>query len=57
MMEVAKSKLEQAGNVQAYDISFDLACKTLKDFVKEKGVEVLHPVMSLNKVAGNGSIW
>ena len=37
------SELEKAGVIQTYEFTFELAWKTLKDFLEAKGVEVKFP--------------
>lgn len=37
------SDLEKAGIVQSFEFSFELAWKTMKDYLNEKGVEALYP--------------
>ena len=50
------SKLEQAGIVQAFEFSFELAWKTLKDYLNEKGVEALYPRDVLKQAFKSGLI-
>ncbi len=56
------SKLEQAGIVQAFEFSFELAWKTLKDYLNHKGVEVLYPRDVLKEafktgLIADGELW
>src|SRR5699024_7973868 len=37
------SDLEKAGIVQSFEFTFELAWKTMKDFLNEKGVDVVYP--------------
>lgn len=50
------SKLEQAGIVQAFEFTFELAWKTLKDYLNYKGVEVLYPRDVLKEAFKSGLI-
>lgn len=37
------SELEKAGVVQSFEFTFELAWKTMKDYLNEKGVNVIYP--------------
>ncbi len=37
------SQLEKAGIIQSFEFTFELAWKTMKDFLNEKGLNALYP--------------
>lgn len=56
------SELEKAGIVQYYEFTFELAWKTLKDYLQEKGVDVKYPRDTIKEAFGsgvleNGELW
>jgi nucleotidyltransferase substrate binding protein (TIGR01987 family) len=58
------SQLEKEGAIQRFEVAFELAWKTLKDFLEESGVEI-EPVTPRNviklafaaKLLNDGQIW
>ena len=48
------SELEKAGVVQAFEFSFELAWKTMKDYLNEKGVEALYPREVIKQAVKHG---
>ena len=50
------SELEKAGIVQAFEFSFELAWKTMKDYLNEKGVEALYPREVIKQAFKHGLI-
>jgi nucleotidyltransferase substrate binding protein (TIGR01987 family) len=56
------SKLEKAGVIQVYEFTFELAWKTLKDFLEEKLVDVKYPRDTIKEsfsfqLIKNGDVW
>lgn len=56
------SDLEKAGIVQYYEFTFELAWKTLKDYLQDKGVDVKYPRDTIKEafstgVIENGDLW
>ena len=57
------SKLEEQGCIQAFEYTHDLAWKTLKDFLENRGVQNLYGSKDTTRAAfktgliGNGDIW
>jgi nucleotidyltransferase substrate binding protein (TIGR01987 family) len=56
------SKLEKAGVIQIYEFTFELAWKTLKDFLEEKGVDVKFPRDTIKEafkyeLVDDGELW
>ncbi len=57
------SKLEEQGCIQAFEYTHELAWKTLKDFLENRGVQNLYGSKDTTRVAfktgliGNGDIW
>ena len=56
------SELERAGIVQSFEFSFELAWKTMKDYLNEKGVEAMYPREVLkqafkNEMVTDGEVW
>lgn len=49
LMIAHPNELEKAGIIQAYEFTFELAWKTLKDYLVSKGVEVSFPRDILKK--------
>ena len=50
------SDLEKAGIVQSFEFSFELAWKTMKDYLNEKGVEAIYPREVIKQAFKNGMI-
>lgn len=57
------SKLEEQGCIQAFEYTHELAWKTLKDFLEDRGVQNLYGSKDTTRAAfktgliGNGDIW
>lgn len=56
------SSLEKAGIIQIYEFTFELAWKTVKDYLEEKNVEVKFPRDAIKEgfkyeVLDNGDTW
>ena len=57
------SKLEEQGCIQAFEYTHELAWKTLKDFLENRGVQNLYGSKDTTRAAfktgliGNGDIW
>ncbi|MEI6847378.1 MAG: nucleotidyltransferase substrate binding protein [Chlorobiaceae bacterium] len=57
------SKLEEQGLIQAFEYTHELAWKTLKDFLENRGVQHLYGSKDTTRAAfkagliGNGDIW
>lgn len=56
------SDLEKAGLIQIYEFTFELAWKTLKDFLEEKKVDVKFPRDTIKEAFAfeliqNGDVW
>ena len=56
------SYLEKAGVIQIYEFTFELAWKTVKDFLEEKDVDVRFPRDTIKegfmfKIIKNGDVW
>jgi nucleotidyltransferase substrate binding protein (TIGR01987 family) len=56
------SMLEKAGVIQIYEFTFELAWKTLKDYLEEKGVEAKFPRDAIKQafkyeIIEDGEIW
>lgn len=56
------SDLEKAGLIQFYEFTFELAWKTLKDYLEHKNVEVKFPRDAIKEgfyyeLIDNGEIW
>jgi len=56
------SDLEKAGVIQIYEFTFELAWKTLKDFLEEKGVMVKFPKDTIKEafkyeIIDDGDLW
>jgi len=56
------SKVERAGIIQFYEMSFELAWKTLKDFLTEQGFEVTSPRPAIKQgfqsnIIEDGHLW
>lgn len=52
----AKSDLEQAGAIQAFEFCYELAWKTMKRILSERGVEVFSPKQTFRLAAKEGFI-
>lgn len=50
------SELERAGIIQSFEFSFELAWKTMKDYMNEKGVEAIYPRDVIKQAFKNGMI-
>ncbi len=61
--ERSLSKLEEQGLIQAFEYTHELAWKTLKDFLENRGVQNLYGSKDTTRAAfkagliGNGDIW
>ena len=56
------SDLEKAGVIQFYELTFELAWKTVKDYLEEKNVEVKFPRDAIKEgflyeIINDGEIW
>ena len=56
------SDLEKAGVIQFYELTFELAWKTVKDYLEDKNVEVKFPRDAIKEgllyeIINNGEIW
>jgi len=56
------SKIERAGGIQFFEMSFELAWKVLKDYLESEGFEVKSPKATLkqafqSEIIDNGHIW
>lgn len=56
------SYLEKAGVIQIYEFTFELAWKTVKDFLEEKDVDVKFPRDTIKEgfrfqIIKNGDVW
>ena len=56
------SDLEKAGVIQIYEFTFELAWKTVKDFLEEKDVDVKFPRDTIKEgfmfeIIKNGDVW
>lgn len=56
------SELERAGIIQTYEFTFELAWKTVKDYLDEKGVTVNFPRDTIKEgfkygIIDDGDIW
>lgn len=54
--EVAKDPLLEMGMIQAYEFSTELAWKTMKDFLEEKGLIVKNPKNVMREAFSQGYI-
>ena len=58
----ALSDLEKAGVIQIYEFTFELAWKTIKDYLEEKGVSVKFPRDTIKEgfryeILEDGDLW
>lgn len=56
------SELEKAGVIQTYEFTFELAWKTVKDYLEEKGVSVKFPRDTIKEgfryeILEDGDLW
>ncbi len=56
------SELERAGLIKVYELTFELAWKTLKDYLEEQGILVKYPRDTLKEafkyeLIENGELW
>lgn len=56
------SELEKAGVIQTYEFTFELAWKTVKDYLEEKGVSVKFPRNTIKEgfryeILEDGDLW
>lgn len=56
------SELEKAGVIQSFEFTFELAWKTMKDYLNEKGVNVIYPKDVIkeafqSELIINGDVW
>lgn len=56
------SVLERAGLIQLFEMTFELAWKTMKDYLEEKGIMVKFPKDVIkesfqNDIVENGHVW
>ena len=56
------SIVEQAGTIQFYEMTFELAWKCLKDFFQEQGLDVKYPREVLKtgiekEILSKGDVW
>jgi nucleotidyltransferase substrate binding protein (TIGR01987 family) len=56
------SELEKAGVVQSFEFTFELAWKTMKDFLNEKGLNEVYPKEVIKSafqtgLITNGEVW
>ena len=56
LREETSSELEEMGGVQAFEMAYELAWKTLKKVLMSKGVEVYSPKETFRKAAAEGLI-
>ena len=57
------SKLEEQGMIQAFEYTYELACKVLKDFLESRGAQGLYGTRDVTRAAfqrellGDGNVW
>lgn len=57
------SKLEEQGMIQAFEYTYELAWKVLKDFLESRGVQGLYGTRDVTRAAfqrellGDGNVW
>ncbi len=56
------SDLERAGLIKTYELAFELAWKTLKDYLEDKDLQVKYPRDTIkesfkNEIIEDGEIW
>jgi nucleotidyltransferase substrate binding protein (TIGR01987 family) len=54
--EGVSSELEEMGGIQAFEMTYELAWKTLKKILMSKGIEVYSPKETFRKSAAEGLI-
>lgn len=62
VLKTGLSKLEKAGVIQIYEFTFELAWKTLKDYLEEKAVPVKFPKDTIKEafkyeIIDDGDLW
>lgn len=56
------SELEKAGVIQSFEFTFELAWKTMKDYLNEKGINAIYPKDVIkeafqSELITNGDVW
>jgi len=62
IVRVDLSKLEKAGVIQIYEFTFELAWKTMKDYLEEMGVDAKFPKETIKEgfnyeIIVDGELW
>jgi nucleotidyltransferase substrate binding protein (TIGR01987 family) len=50
------TELEKAGVVQSFEFTFELAWKTMKDYLNEKGIDAIYPRDVIKEAFKNGLV-